>query len=89
MLLQLPPGGFLGFSTGIGLLLESSHRGKAFFFAACFTQGQVPFTGKPHTDTYVKQETAAGFDTAAVLTAGQQLRSVYQKCGQQYQEDFY
>lgn len=74
---------------GVGLLFESGDRGKAFLFAACFTQGQVPFAGKPHTDTYVKQETAAGFDTAAVLTARQQLRGVYQKRGQQYQEDFY
>lgn len=79
----------MGFSTGVGLLLESGHGGKAFFFAACFTQGQVPFAGELHTDTYVKQETAAGFDTAAVFTSGQQFRSVYQKRGQQYQEDFY
>jgi hypothetical protein len=85
----LPPHIFFGLLAGLCLLPEPGDGSKAFFFAALFAQGQVPFPGKLHADTYVKQKAAAGLDAAAVCAAGQQLRGVDQKSGQQNQSNFY
>ena len=86
--LQLPPHIFFSFLAGICLLFKLGDGGKAFFFAAFFAKGQVTLSGKPHADTYVKQKTAAGLDAAAVSTAGQQLRCVYEEGCQKDQNNF-
>ena len=69
-------------------MFKPGDGGKAFFFTAFFAKGQVTLSGKPHADTYVKQKAAAGLDAAAVSTAGQQLRCVYEEGCQKDQNNF-